>query len=86
MKTLLSSVFEGILKASEIISFVLCIGGAMALVVKSGAINAALASVIVKYKDKTYFLIPVIMVAFALAGRNSAVFGGPHRGSNGNGI
>ena len=72
LKTLLSSVFEGILKASEIISFVLCIGGAMALVVKSGAINAALASVIVKYKDKTYFLIPVIMVAFALAG---ATFG-----------
>ncbi|MDL2263611.1 TIGR00366 family protein [Synergistaceae bacterium OttesenSCG-928-I11] len=69
---LLAALFNGLLKASDIIAFIFVIGGSMAIVVKSGAINAALGNVIKKHKNKTQLLIPVVMIAFAFAG---ATFG-----------
>lgn len=69
---ILSSIFRGLTNASEIIAFIFVVGGAFALVAKSGAINAALGKLIDKFKGKESFLIAIIMSSFAVCG---ATFG-----------
>ncbi len=68
----LSSVFNGIVGAAEIIAFVLIVGGVFGVIVKSGAINAALARLIHRLKGKESIFIIIAMTAFALGG---ATFG-----------
>lgn len=69
---ILSSVFGGIVGAAEIIAFVLIVGGVFGVIVKSGAINAALARLIHRLKGKESIFIIIAMTAFALGG---ATFG-----------
>ncbi|MBF8983833.1 YfcC family protein [Lutibacter sp. B2] len=64
----LSSIFEGIVNASEIIAFVFVVGGVFAVVVKSGAINAALGKLIKKLSGRENVLIILVMTAFAAGG------------------
>ncbi|WP_303969267.1 YfcC family protein [Sporosarcina ureae] len=69
---ILSSVFGGIVGAAEIIAFVLIVGGVFGVIVKSGAINAALARLIHRLKGKESIFIIIAMIAFAMGG---ATFG-----------
>lgn len=68
----LSSVFGGIVGAAEIIAFVFIVGGVFGVVVKSGAINAALAKLIARLKGRESLFIIIAMTAFAIGG---ATFG-----------
>ncbi|MCH4825387.1 YfcC family protein [Planococcus halocryophilus] len=68
----LSSVFNGIVGAAEIIAFVLIVGGVFGVIVKSGAINAALARLINRLKGRESLFIVIAMTAFAIGG---ATFG-----------
>ncbi|MDW0108839.1 YfcC family protein [Sporosarcina aquimarina] len=68
----LSSVFGGIVGAAEIIAFVLIVGGVFGVIVKSGAINAALARLIERLKGRESIFIIIAMTAFAIGG---ATFG-----------
>ncbi|QEK11119.1 putative basic amino acid antiporter YfcC [Crassaminicella thermophila] len=65
---ILSSIFEGIVHASEIIAFVFVVGGVFGVVIKSGAINAALGKLIKKLSGRENILIILVMSAFAAGG------------------
>ncbi len=67
-----SSVFRGLVKASEIIAFVFVVGGSFGLISKSGAISAGLGSLVTKLKGRETLLVAIIMTAFAVCG---ATFG-----------
>ena len=67
-----SSLYYGLYRVADIVAFCFVIGGAMTIVIKSGAINAALTSLIIRLDGKTHFIIPIVMVAFSFAG---ATFG-----------
>lgn len=69
---LLSSVYNGIMNASDIIAFIFVIGGAFGIVSKSNAINAGLGKLIKVFSGKESILIATIMTAFAVCG---ATFG-----------
>lgn len=69
---ILSSVFGGIVGAAEIIAFVLIVGGVFGVIVKSGAINAALARLIHRLQGRESIFIIISMTAFAMGG---ATFG-----------
>lgn len=68
----LSSVFGGIVGAAEIIAFVFIVGGVFGVIVKSSAINAALARLIARLKGRESLFIIIAMTAFAMGG---ATFG-----------
>lgn len=70
--TLLSSLFTGLVNASEIIAFVFIVGGAFGIISRTGAINSSLEKLISKFKGKETILIALIMTAFSIAG---ATFG-----------
>ena len=68
---LFSSIFNGLVNASELIAFVFVVGGAFYVVQSTGAINAGLGTLLKKLgKGKEYLMI--VMVAFSLGG---ATFG-----------
>ena len=70
---LFSSVFNGLVNASELIAFVFVVGGAFYVVQSTGAINAGLGTLLKKLgKGKEYLMIIIVMVAFSLGG---ATFG-----------
>lgn len=69
---ILSSVFNGIVGAADIIAFVLVVGGVFGVIIKSGAIHAALARLINRLNGRESIFIIVIMSAFAIGG---ATFG-----------
>lgn len=69
---ILSSVFKGIVGAADIIAFVFVVGGVFGVIIKSGAINAALAKLLSKLNGRESIFIIVIMSAFAVGG---ATFG-----------
>ena len=69
---LFSSIFRGIVKASDIIAMVFVIGGAFGIVSKTGAITAGLNALIKRLRGKDAVVIALIMGAFALCG---ATFG-----------
>ena len=48
--------------------FILMIGGFLGIVNKTGAINAGIKSIITKYEGKEQYLIPILMILFALGG------------------
>ena len=68
LKGYLSSVFRGILEASEIIAFIFVTGGAFGIVTRTGAITTGLENLVVKFKGKETILVGVIMTSFALCG------------------
>ena len=66
--------YNGIVSSSaiEIIAFLLTVGGAFGILLKTGAIEAGIMGMINKTNGKEKFLIPVLFVLFSLGG---AVFG-----------
>ena len=69
---LFSSVFRGLVKASEIIAFIFVVGGAFGIVSKTGAIAAGLSSLVKKLQGRETVMVSIIMTAFAICG---ATFG-----------
>lgn len=56
------------LPAIGVAFFILMIGGFLGIVNKTGAINAGIKSIITKYEGKEQYLIPILMILFALGG------------------
>ena len=70
---LFSSVFNGLVNASELIAFIFVVGGAFYIVQSTGAINAGLGALIRKMGGgKEFLMIIIVMIAFSLGG---ATFG-----------
>lgn len=71
-------IFEGLTSGDKwgtavgIIAFILVVGGAFGIILKTGAVEAGIYSMISKSKGSEYVLIPVIFILFSLGG---AVFG-----------
>lgn len=68
----LSAPIQGFFDASDIILFLLVIGGYLALVTDTGAIDAGIGAIVRKFKDRETLMIPILMSVFALGG---TVFG-----------
>lgn len=69
---LFSSVFNGLVKASDIIAFVFVVGGAFGIVSRTGAITAGLSSLVNRLRGRESIMVIIIMTAFAICG---ATFG-----------
>ena len=69
---LFSSVFRGIVKASEIIGLVYVVGGAFGIVSRTGAIAAGLGGLVKKLAGRESVMVAIVMTAFAVCG---ATFG-----------
>ena len=65
---LLMAPTQGIQYASDVVAFVLLIGGAFAIITKTNAINAGMAALIKILKDKDVLIIPVAMILFGIGG------------------
>ena len=65
---LLMAPTRGIQQASDVVAFVLLIGGAFAIITKTNAINAGMAALIKILKDKDVLIIPVAMILFGIGG------------------
>jgi uncharacterized ion transporter superfamily protein YfcC len=59
---------QGIQQASDVVAFVLLIGGSFAIITKTNAINAGMSAVIKKLKDKDVIIIPVVMTLLSIGG------------------
>lgn len=68
----LSAPIQGFFDASDIILFLLVIGGYLGLVTDTGAIGAGIGAVVNKFKGRETLMIPILMSVFALGG---TVFG-----------
>ncbi|MCX6246722.1 MAG: AbgT family transporter [Bacteroidetes bacterium] len=71
LMALLTAPIKGMISASQIIAFVLLIGGAFGILNKTGAINAGLSSILEATRKNPrvkIFVIPIIMFLFSLAG------------------
>ena len=69
---LLSAVPRGMTQSAQIILFIFIVGGAFAIIQKTGAIEAGIGKVCQILKGRTLLLLPVIVLLFSLGG---AVFG-----------
>lgn len=69
---LFSSIFRGLVKASDIITLIFVIGGAFGIVARTGAIAAGLGSLVKKLNGRESIMVAIIMTAFAVCG---ATFG-----------
>lgn len=59
---------DGFYEAIDIALFVLVIGGFLNVVIKTGALDAGINSLLVRYKGREQWLIPILMVLFAIGG------------------
>lgn len=66
--SLIQSIYNDMLDASDIAWFIFVVGGAFGIVTKSGAIAAALNKLIRRYEGKETVLIIIIMTAFFIGG------------------
>ncbi len=64
----LTSFLKGIMQASEIIGYVLIVGGVYGVVLRTNALNNGLMVLIKKLGRKTQILIPILMFLFAVGG------------------
>ncbi|MTI46640.1 YfcC family protein [Sporosalibacterium faouarense] len=69
---LFKAIPEGMMKAGDIIIFVLLTGGSFGIINATGTINTLISNTAKKYVGKEKNIIPVVMIMFSLAG---AVFG-----------
>ncbi|MGL6130951.1 MAG: YfcC family protein [Fusobacteriaceae bacterium] len=65
---IISAPIKGFGEAQDIALFVLVIGGFLGVVMKTGAIDAGVATLIKKFKGRETLLIPIMMSIFALGG------------------
>ena len=63
---------NGFMDSVDIILYTLVIGGFISIVMKSGALDAAIGSILKSLKGKEFLMIPILMAIFAIAG---AAFG-----------
>ncbi len=68
----LSAPIKGFFDASDIILFLLVIGGYLGLVTDTGAIGAGIGAIVNRFKGRETLMIPILMSVFALGG---TVFG-----------
>jgi uncharacterized ion transporter superfamily protein YfcC len=66
--SILQAPIVGFYQSVEIILFVLCIGGFLGIINKTGALDAAIAGLILKMKGKENYLIIILTCLFALGG------------------
>ncbi|RQW71445.1 YfcC family protein [Halomonas sp. YLB-10] len=59
---------QGFHKAVDVALFVLVIGGFLAVTMRSGALDAGIGAVVERFGGREQYLIPVLMVLFALGG------------------
>ena len=59
---------NGFYEASDIMLFLLIMGGFLEIVMKTGAIDAGIAAVVRKLNGKDHIMIPILMVVFGLGG------------------
>lgn len=59
---------EGFFNATEIIVFILVIGGYLGLVTDTGAIDAGIGSIVKRFSGRETLMIPILMCIFALGG------------------
>ncbi|WML41113.1 YfcC family protein [Neobacillus sp. OS1-2] len=64
----LNAPINGFFDAKDIALFVLVIGGFLGVVMKTGAIDAGISRVIRKLKGREQWLIPILMILFAIGG------------------
>ncbi len=69
---LFNYVFQGIVDSASIVVFILVIGGAFGIIIKTGAIEAAMHRVIQRLRGARIAFIPVLFLIFSFAG---ATFG-----------
>jgi uncharacterized ion transporter superfamily protein YfcC len=65
---ILAAPIAGFFDAVDIALFVLVIGGFVGIVLKTGAIDSAIGSIIKKLKGKEIMLIPILMLLFGIGG------------------
>lgn len=74
----LNYMFEGLVTGDKwgsavgVVAFILVVGGAFGIVLKTGAVDAGIINIITKYRQADIILIPALFLAFSLGG---AVFG-----------
>lgn len=59
---------EGFFNATDIIVFILVIGGYLGLVANTGAIDAGIGTIVRKFSGRETLMIPILMCVFALGG------------------
>lgn len=69
-----SAFARGIIDASEVIAYVLIIGGAYGVILKTGAINNGLKAVVKKLKGRENLLIPVLIILFSIGGTMAGLY------------
>ena len=62
------SIPKGMVRAASIVFFVFIMGGCFTMMQATGAIDAGIARVIVKFKDRDKLIIPLIMFLFSILG------------------
>jgi uncharacterized ion transporter superfamily protein YfcC len=69
-----SAFARGIIDAAEVIAYVLIIGGAYGVILRTGAINNGLKAVVKKLEGKEFLLIPVLMFLFSIGGTMAGMY------------
>lgn len=64
----LSAPARGIVHAADVIAFVLVIGGAIGIIIRTGAIDRGLHALAAALKSRGIFVIPIMMTLFSLGG------------------
>lgn len=59
---------KGFVDAIDVCVFVLCIGGFLGVIAKTGALDAGIATIVKKMKGNELLLIPILMFIFSLGG------------------
>ncbi len=59
---------KGFVDAIDVCVFVLCIGGFLGVMTKTGALDAGIATIVKKLKGNELMLIPILMLVFSLGG------------------
>lgn len=65
---ILSAPMEGVINAADVIAFVLVVGGAFGIILKTGAVDRGLVALSNKLKNKGIWVIPIAMIIFSLGG------------------
>lgn len=65
---ILRAPIEGFFNATDIILFILIIGGFLGLVTDTGAIDAGIGSIVKRFSGRETLMIPILMCIFALGG------------------
>lgn len=74
----LNYMFEGLVTGDKwgsavgVVAFILVVGGAFGIILKTGAVDAGIINIITKFKNADIVLIPVLFLAFSAGG---AIFG-----------